>query len=66
MVQHGRADSGGGWTVERRDLVQDYKMLFGRAPRRDVVAVGLMSDSDNTGTVSEAYFRRLILEQPQV
>ena len=54
------------WITERRDLIKDYEMLFGKPPHGDVVAVGLMSDSDNTGTSSEAYYRRLVLEKPKI
>ena len=62
VVEHGKkgADE---WKKERRDLVQDYEMLFGKHPHHPVRAVALMSDSDNTHTDSEAVFRWIRLEK---
>lgn len=65
VVQSGRPNSSDGWVREKRDLVKDYEMLYGNPPRGNLIAVGLMSDSDNTGTVSEAYYRRLSIEKPK-
>ena len=45
-----------GWEEEERNLYEDYRKLFGKEPERPVGAVALMSDSDNTGTQSEADF----------
>jgi hypothetical protein len=61
VVQKG-PNLGGGWVSERRDLYNDYKKLFDREPKRDVVVLGLTSDSDNTGTSSEAFFKGLTIE----
>ena len=57
-VQSG-TDEKGEWVLEKRDVVSDYEMLFGKAPSKDVVGVGLMVDSDNTETEAEAYYRRI-------
>ncbi len=46
----------GGWREEERNLYEDYRKLFGKEPERPVGVVALMSDSDNTGTQSEADF----------
>ncbi|MBI3999670.1 MAG: DUF3047 domain-containing protein [Candidatus Omnitrophica bacterium] len=56
----------GAWMVEKRDLVKDYEMLFGKPLRGSIIAVGIMSDSDNTGTDSEAYYRRLAIGKPEI
>lgn len=45
-----------GWKEEERNLYEDYRKLFGRRPERPVGVLALMSDSDNTGTQSEANF----------
>ncbi len=64
VVRSGPTTPPGTWLAEKRDLVADYQKLFGKAPRGNVMAIGLMSDSDNTGTESEAYFRRLAVQKP--
>ena len=45
------------WVSEKRDIVQDYTLLFGKPPEKDIEAIGLMSDSDDTKSATEAYFR---------
>lgn len=43
------------WHFLRVNLLEDYRRAFGEDPPR-VKAVGIMSDSDNTGTVIDAYY----------
>jgi len=45
----------GQWVGERRDVAADYRRLFGSEPRR-IVAVALMTDTDNTGEFAEAWY----------
>ncbi|MBI4394615.1 MAG: DUF3047 domain-containing protein [Candidatus Omnitrophica bacterium] len=67
VIQHGPTDPGSnGWVFEKRDIVADYEMLYGKRPPSSLIAIGFMSDSDNTGTSSEAYFRRLTLERTKM
>ncbi len=47
--------SGDGWRRVQRNLEEDYERVFGGHPP-DVVAIGLMTDADNTGTHAVAYF----------
>ena len=65
VIRSGSSASQGEWVSEKRDLVKDYEKLFGKSVRGNVTAIGLMSDSDNTGSSSEAYFRRIAVEKPQ-
>jgi len=53
-VQSG-ADSMGRWITEKRNVYQDFKMIFGEAPPK-AGAIAIMSDSDNTGGVAEAFY----------
>lgn len=46
----------GHWVTEQRNLVQDYRMAFGRPPENPVEGIALFSDSDQTGEATEAYF----------
>lgn len=56
-------DSGGGdgsnWVREIRDVVADYRMLFGKDPELSFSAVGIMTDSDGSHSASAAEFRRV-------
>jgi hypothetical protein len=45
----------GRWHEERVNLLEDYRRAFGEEPPR-VKSVGVMTDSDNTGTRAEAYY----------
>ncbi len=44
-----------GWQRVRRDYVADYRRAFGTAPGR-LVGVGILTDSDNTGSDVVAYY----------
>lgn len=54
--------SDGGWLSEQRNVYEDYQKLYGKAPDKPVGAIALMSDSDNTGTSSEADFSNIALK----
>jgi hypothetical protein len=45
----------GGWRKFERNYVDDYRLAFGRAPGR-LIGVGILTDSDNTGAVVEAFY----------
>ena len=66
VIRSGQTPPSESWVAEKRDLVADYQKLFGKNPHGNVMAIGLMSDSDNTGTESEAYFRRLSIQKSQI
>ncbi len=46
----------GGWASEERDIVEDYKSVFGRTPEYDVGAVAFMTNTEHTGTGAEAMY----------
>ncbi len=52
----------GTWHEKRVNVLEDYRRAFGEEPPR-VRAVGVMSDSDNTGARSVAYFGDLRFER---
>jgi len=58
-VQSG-SDSLGTWITEKRNVYEDFKRIFGAEPP-NVGAVAIMSDSDNTGGVAEAFYDDLML-----
>lgn len=50
------ADQGlGRWRDHRRDFAADFRRAFGEEPGR-VVAVAVMTDTDNTGSSAEAWY----------
>ncbi|PLX96292.1 MAG: hypothetical protein C0621_02110 [Desulfuromonas sp.] len=55
------AERRGEWIVERRDIVADYRRLFGEDPPQ-AGAIAIMSDTDNTGASATAWYDDLQLE----
>lgn len=53
----------GQWLHYRRDIVADYRRAFGEDPG-DVVAVGVLTDSDNTQQSARALYGDITLRAP--
>ena len=49
----------GEWVFEKRNILEDYKKAFGRAPSSNVGAIALMTDTDNTLSTAEALYKEL-------
>ncbi|MDW7644004.1 MAG: DUF3047 domain-containing protein [Desulfuromonadales bacterium] len=60
-VQSGAAKAGQ-WLDERRDLVADYRRLFGEEPPM-AGALAIMTDADNTGATATAWYGDIILSK---
>lgn len=58
-VQSG-TDSLGMWITEKQNVFEDFKRIFGSDPPQ-AGAIAIMSDSDNTGGVAEAFYDDIIL-----
>lgn len=54
VVETGR-DKLGSWQDVTRNVVEDYRRAFGEEPGR-ISAVGIMTDTDNTGGNAHAYY----------
>jgi hypothetical protein len=50
----------GQWLMEERDLLADYRLLFGADPP-EAEAVAIMTDTDNTGGSAEAWYGDIYL-----
>lgn len=50
----------GQWVTEQRDLFADYRALFGTDPQ-NAEAIAIMTDTDNTGGVAEAWYGEISL-----
>ena len=51
------------WIRERRNLVDDYELAFGRKPPQ-VMGIAIMTDTDNTGGQATAYYGNIELQSP--
>lgn len=45
----------GTWLMEERDVLADYRRLFGEEPR-EIGAIAIMTDTDNTGEEANAWY----------
>jgi len=55
-------DPVGAWLHERRNLVEDYKRVFGREFTKPAF-LGMQIDSNDTESAAEAFYRNLILRK---
>ncbi|HXV22300.1 MAG TPA: DUF3047 domain-containing protein [Desulfuromonadales bacterium] len=60
-VQSGRKNVGR-WISERRNVYEDYRLLFGEEPPR-VGAIAIMTDTDNTGGSATAWYDDIRIER---
>jgi hypothetical protein len=61
-VRSGPAQAGR-WLSEERNLLEDYRALFGDEPG-EIGAVAVMTDADNTGGQATAYYGDIVLAGP--
>jgi len=52
------------WRVEERNYVEDFRRYFGADPP-DPAAIGIMTDTDNTGGSVEAWYGDISFAQPK-
>lgn len=62
-VRSGNAEAGE-WRAERRDVLEDYRRLFGEDPP-PYAGVALMTDADDTGGSAEAWYADVTLSARQ-
>src|SRR6056297_232852 len=48
-------DQAGEWHTEKRNILEDYRMVYGEDPP-SISGITIMTDSDNTGESTKAYF----------
>jgi hypothetical protein len=54
-------EKAGKWVTEERNVYEDYRTLFGEDPPAVIGAVALMTDTDNTGGETVAYYGDITL-----
>ena len=60
VVTESGAEKGGRWITEQRDILADYRRLFGEEPRK-LGAIAIMTDTDNTGAEALAWYGDITL-----
>lgn len=65
VVVESGAEGVGAWRSYRRNVLEDYRRAFGEDPW-DVVAVGLMTDADNTGQTARSYYGDISFHSAQL
>ena len=55
----------GKWICEERNVLEDYKKLFGEEPPK-VGGIAIMSDTDNTGECATAWYGSIRLIGPKI
>ena len=63
VVRSGSADLGK-WLTESRNVLDDYKKIYGEAPGEDVAAISIAIDSNDTNSTAESYFGEIIFRKP--
>ncbi|GEM_PF-380464 len=61
IVVRSGPDKKGEWISETRDIISDYRMMFGQMPEHDVGAIAVMTNTDNTQTSAEALYGDITL-----
>ncbi len=62
VVRSGPADLGK-WLTERRNVVEDYRKIYGEAPESPG-AVSIAIDSDDTSSSAESFFGAIVFKKP--
>jgi len=63
VVRSGPADLGK-WQTESRNVLEDYKKIYGEAPGEEAGAVSISIDSNDTRSSAESYFGELLFRKP--
>ncbi|MDD4203109.1 MAG: DUF3047 domain-containing protein, partial [Candidatus Omnitrophica bacterium] len=49
------------WFTENRDIYDDFVLLFGEKPKKDIKAISFMTDSDSTKTKATCFYDEIKL-----
>lgn len=61
VVQSGN-DKAGEWKIEKRNILDDYRKVFGEEPP-EISGITIMTDSDNTNESTRAYFGKITISK---
>ncbi len=65
IVVSSAADGIGDWHTIDRNVVEDYRMVFGKEPPDRPLSIRLWGDTDNTKSIGEADFDNIMLLPPR-
>jgi len=60
-IQSGN-ENAGKWHIEKRNILDDYRAAFNEEPK-NITGITIMTDSDNTGESTRAYFGKIKLSK---
>ena len=63
VVRSGPADLGK-WQTESRNVLEDYRKIYGEAPGEEAGAVSISIDSNDTRAAAESYFGEILFRKP--
>ena len=63
VVRSGPTDLGK-WLTESRNVLEDYKKIYGEAPGEEVGAISISIDSNDTRSAAESYFGEILFRKP--
>ncbi len=63
VVRSGPADLGK-WFTESRNVLEDFKKVYGEAPGEDVGAISMAIDSNDTSSTAESFFGEIFFRKP--
>jgi DUF3047 family protein len=63
VVRSGPADIGK-WLTEARNVLEDYKKIYGEPPGEEVGAISIAIDSNDTSSTAESYFGEILFRKP--
>ncbi len=56
IVIESGAKHAGRWAIERRNISKDFEKAFGHSPKKNIQAIALFTDNDQTQQPVEAYY----------
>jgi hypothetical protein len=63
VVRSGPAELGK-WLTESRNVLEDYKKVYGEAPGEEVGAISISIDSNDTRSSAESFFGEILFRKP--
>ena len=63
VVRSGPADLGK-WLTESRNVLEDYRKIYGETPAEDVGGISILIDSNDTRSSAESYFSEILFRKP--
>ena len=63
VIRSGPADLGK-WFTERRNVLEDYKKIYGESPTEDVGVISVLIDSNDTRSSAESFVGEILFRKP--